>query len=121
MYIAFTGHRDKLANEADLEKVLNDYPNAIWVHGGAIGFDSQVEAFAGRHNIETIVIRPDYQRYGRKAPLIRNDEILEIGEILVALWDGRTSGGTYSTLRKAKALQKKIILIKPKVRTIILV
>lgn len=39
MKIAFTGHRDKLANEADLEKVLNDYPNAIWVHGGAIGFE----------------------------------------------------------------------------------
>jgi hypothetical protein len=39
MYIAFTGHRDKLCNEADLEKVLKDYPNAIWVHGGAIGFE----------------------------------------------------------------------------------
>lgn len=52
------------------------------------------------------------QRYGRKAPLIRNDEIVNIGEVLVALWDGRTSGGTYYTIRKAKNLQKKIILLK---------
>jgi hypothetical protein len=111
--ISFSGHRDKLAKESDLESILKDYPDSVWVHGGAIGFDTQVETFARKHNIKTIVIRPNYEKFGKRAPLIRNDEILELGEILVALYDGRKSGGTFYTITKAKKLGKKVLLIKP--------
>ena len=113
MYISFTGHRDKFCSESDLEKLLSEYPESVWIHGGAIGFDTQVENYAKKHGIKTIVVRPDYQRYGRRAPLIRNDEIINRGDILVALYDGRIGGGTYYTIQKAKAIQKNIVLFKP--------
>lgn len=111
MYISFTGHRDKFCSEGDFDKLLQAYPDSVWIHGGAIGFDTQVENYAKKHGIKTIVIRPDYERYGKRAPLIRNDEIINRGDILVALYDGRIGGGTYYTVKKAKELGKKIILI----------
>lgn len=113
MYISFTGHRDKLALQIDLENLLVEFPNAIWVHGGAIGFDSQVERFARSHNVSTEVILPDYDTYGRKAPLIRNLEIVKKGELLIALFDGRKSGGTYFTINKAKEIGKMVRIISP--------
>lgn len=113
MYISFTGHRDRLTYESDLEAILKDYPDSIWIHGGAIGFDTQVENYAQKHGIKTIVIRPDYERYGKRAPLIRNDEIVNRGDLLVALHDGRIGGGTYYTIQKAKAIQKTVVLLKP--------
>lgn len=49
MRILFTGHRNRFANPADLEKVAADYPGATWMHGGAIGLDSQVDSYARAH------------------------------------------------------------------------
>lgn len=113
MLISFTGHRNKLAKESDLEQVLKDYPDSIWVHGGAIGFDTQVEQFARKHGIKTVVIRPDYKSYGKLAPLVRNDEIVKLGEKLIALYDGRVGGGTYYTIKRARELDKEVRVIKP--------
>lgn len=113
MFISFTGHRDKKAKESDLEQVLKDYPDSVWIHGGALGFDTQVELFARRHGIKTVVIRPDYQKFGKRAPLVRNDEIVSKGEKLIALYDGRSSGGTFYTIKRAKELGKEVRVILP--------
>ncbi len=112
MRILFTGHRNRFANPADLEKVAADYPGATWMHGGAIGFDSQVDSYARAHGIHTEVHLPDYAQYGRRAPLVRNDEMLETCDGVVALWDGRTIGGTYYVLRKARQERKPIRLLR---------
>jgi hypothetical protein len=101
MIIAFTGHRDKHTNEDFFDCLPAD---ALWVHGGAIGFDSQVENYARRHNIKTKIIRPDYQKYGKRAPLIRNHEIVSGANLLVACYDGRITGGTLYTIKLAKSL-----------------
>ena len=101
MRIAFSGHRDRLAPISTLEDVCNSYPGAVWVHGGAGGFDTQVETFARSHSIKTEVIRPNYEKFGKAAPLKRNQAILEGSELLVACYDGRTSGGTFYTINLA--------------------
>lgn len=105
MNIAFTGHRDKTAPPADLEMIYAQYPNATWIHGGAMGFDSQVSLFAATHNIPQIMIRPDYGAHSKSAPLVRNRQIVDQGDLLVACYDGRKSGGTFYTVRYA---QKRI-------------
>lgn len=109
--IGFTGHRDKVANEADLLAIEKEYPGAIWIHGGAEGFDSQVDGVAlalGKKRWETlIVMRPEYNRYApRVAPLKRNEAIVDRVDLLVALYDGRETGGTHHTVKYAKSRVK---------------
>lgn len=113
MQIAFTGHRNKQAAIRDIESITYQFPNAVWVHGGAIGFDSQVETFAKNNGINTIVITPDYAKYGKPAPLIRNRQIVDSAEILIACYDGRKSGGTYRTIQYARSKGKKVIIYAP--------
>lgn len=111
MRIAFTGHRNRFAKRQAIENILNQFPGATWIHGGAIGFDSQINCFAISHKIPTQVIRPDYSQFAKAAPLVRNRTIVEQCDLLIALYDGRKTGGTAYTIKYAKKLKKPIILL----------
>lgn len=114
MNIGFTGHRNKLAKTTDLERIAQRYPSAVWVHGGAVGFDTQVEQYAQAHGIKTVVIRPDYENNSPKfAPLKRNIEIVAMSDAVVALWDGRCKGGTYFTIKSALGRKKPVEFLTP--------
>ena len=113
MKVSFSGHRDKLAKDDDIISLLMKYPNASVIHGGAKGFDSQVHSIATILNRQIIVIPPSYNLYGKKAPIIRNRHIVEIGDMLVALYDGRKYGGTLHTINIAKYLNKPIVILHP--------
>lgn len=79
------------------------------ISGGAKGIDKCAEAFAKRHNIKITVIRPDYKRYGRAAPLKRNDEIVALADVVLAIWDGNSRGTEY-VINKCKELGKPLVL-----------
>ena len=113
MKIAFSGHRDRKANPADVLEALAAYPDATVIHGGAKGFDTQVHelAIAGQRTVQ--VFRPDYRQHGRAAPLKRNTEMLAQADLVVALYDGRHTGGTYSTIQKARKVGVPVILLHP--------
>ena len=89
MIIGFTGHRNKLCSEQSLLRIEERFPGAKWVYGGAGGFDTQVHEVAlklGKIVGDTlIVIRPDYKQYSHHvAPLIRNQQIVDMAERMVA-------------------------------------
>ncbi len=109
-YVGFTGHRDCKTREASLDQIRDTFPGAIWIHGGAQGFDTQVEEYAQKNGIKTIVIRPDYKKYmSWQAPLIRNEKIVIRSDILVACYDGiRKTGGTEYTISYARSIDKVI-------------
>lgn len=118
MIIGFTGHRDKLCNNDSLFRIEERYPGATWVHGGAFGFDSQVNDVAlalGKVLGDTlIVIRPDYKRYASKvAPLVRNTTIVDMSDLMVACFDGRRKGGTHHCVGYAKYSKKPIEYVTP--------
>lgn len=118
MRIAFTGHRDKAATPARLRELAGRYPNAVWVHGGARGFDSQVAETAAAYGIRQEVIEPDYSRHAsRKAPLIRNLEIIENADMLVACYDGRKTGGTAFTVERARKKGVATVVWHPDIST----
>ena len=95
MLILFTGHRDRIADIKNLDEILEKYPHSVWLHGGASGFDTQVNDFAKSHNITTKIVKPDYDRFGKPAPLIRDREMVKMCTMVVALYDGRMNGGTF--------------------------
>jgi hypothetical protein len=107
--IAFTGHRDSGTTKACFDVLQKD---ALWIHGGAIGFDSQVERYAKIYGIKTKIILPDYEQFGKSAPLIRNSAILASADLLIACYDGRTYGGTFYTINLAKEAKIPVEYVK---------
>lgn len=94
----------------DIAAHLKYIPDTI-VSGGAIGADTYAKEFAIKHNLKLIEFLPDYEKYGRKAPLVRNKLIVEECDCLIAFWDGK-SRGTKFTLDYAERMGKPTKIVK---------
>jgi hypothetical protein len=82
------------------------------ISGGAKGVDTQAGLFANEYNISLKEIFPNYKKFSSKqAPIIRNTEIVESCDMLLAFWDG-FSRGTLDTINKARKSGKNIIIIE---------
>ncbi|GHU54448.1 hypothetical protein AGMMS49975_14880 [Clostridia bacterium] len=62
------------------------------VSGGARGIDSCARAYALKNNINLTEFLPEYEKYGRFAPLKRNVTITEYSDLVLAFWDGESRG-----------------------------
>ena len=92
MKIAIIGSRGLHVN--DLEKYLPENVTEI-VSGGARGIDSDARAYAQAHGIQLKEFLPEYEKYGRSAPLKRNLLIIEYADVVLAFWDGHSRGTKY--------------------------
>ncbi len=96
------------------EKILNDFEigniNLI-ISGGAGGADTLGIEFAEKHCIKTKIFKPDWKRYGEAAGPIRNEQIVEEADVIIAFWDGE-SKGTKDTIDKAVKNSKNAIVHK---------
>ena len=101
MKIAIIGSR-KIKNP-DIEKFVSADDEIV--SGGAVGVDLAAAKFARRHGLRLTEILPQYKKYGRGAPIIRNREIVDYAEKVVAFWDGR-SRGTLSVIEYAQKTGK---------------
>ena len=115
MNIAIVGGRD-FSDYTLLKESLSAYisiysgiPDNI-VSGGAKGADTLAAQFAAEMGIPLLVFKPDYQKYGRGATLVRNTQIIENADVVFAFWDGQ-SKGTKDSITKAKKLQKELHII----------
>lgn len=104
MKVAIVGSRSLI--NVEISKYIPENVTEI-ISGGAIGIDTLAEEVTDKRKISKSIIRPEYDKYGRKAPLIRNKEIVERAELVIAFWDGK-SRGTKFTIDYAKKLNKKI-------------
>ena len=74
---------------------LEDYlPEGVTeiVSGGARGIDTCAKNYALEHDLKLTEFLPEYSRYGRGAPLRRNITIIEYADLVLAFWDGKSSG-----------------------------
>jgi hypothetical protein len=65
------------------------------ISGGASGVDRLAELYADKMNIPKHIIKPDYEKYGKLAPLVRNEAIVNSADMVVAIWDGKSRGTKY--------------------------
>ena len=109
MKVAVIGSRG--FNNYDLvKKTLSNIEITLLVSGGADGADSLGEQYAIENNIETKIFLPDWDKHKMAAGMIRNTDIVNESDVVVAFWDG-TSRGTLDSINKAKKLNKKLIII----------
>ena len=93
-----------------MSQTLNKHFIYQIVSGGARGADSLGADYANEKNIPLLEFIPDFDKYGKKAPMIRNKDIIRASDIVVAFWDN-ISPGTRHALEFAKTLGKKTIII----------
>lgn len=75
------------------------------VSGGAKGIDTCAAAYARAHGLLLTEFLPQYEKYGRAAPIVRNRQIVEYADAVLAVWDGK-SKGTASVIRYCETLGK---------------
>ena len=95
--------------EFDLSPYISGDVDII-ISGGATGIDTLAEQYADEHSLSKYILRPHYERYGRSAPLHRNEEMVDMADAVLIIWDGK-SNGTRHTIKYAKKTQKPITLI----------
>ena len=108
MKIGVVGSRNLTINE--LEKYVPSGCEKI-VSGGAAGIDKCAAEYARRQGIELLEILPDYNKYGKAAPLLRNQTIADESDIVIAFWNGY-SKGTKSIIEYCKKSNKVCIVVK---------
>lgn len=89
MKVAVIGSRNLIIK--NLEKFIPDSVTEI-VSGGARGVDSCAREYAVKNNISLKEFLPEYSRYGKKAPLKRNLEIINYADLVIAFWNGESRG-----------------------------
>ena len=92
MKVAVIGSRGLTVN--DLGKYLPKDTTEI-VSGGAKGIDTCARDYALLHDIKLTEFLPEYNKYGRGAPLKRNLQIIEYADVVIAFWDGKSRGTKY--------------------------
>lgn len=84
------------------------------ISGGAKGIDKKAEQYADAHRISKLILRPEYKLYRRRAPLIRNEEMVNTADKVLVFWDGKSRGTKY-TIDYANSIGKSIevVMVNP--------
>ena len=88
----------------DIEKYIPENVCEI-VSGGAVGVDTCAAEYARGHGIKLVEFLPQYEIYGRGAPIKRNKEIVDHADKILVFWDGK-SKGTLSVIKYAEKVGK---------------
>lgn len=83
----------------------------IIISGHAKGADNLGERFAKEFRLQYEIHPADWGRHGKAAGHIRNAEMAEISDALIAFWDGK-SHGTAHMIKTAQTKGLKVTVIK---------
>ena len=110
MKLAIVGSRN-LKNIV-LDRYITEEVDEI-VSGGAIGVDLCAAEYAKNKGLKLTEFLPQYERYGRAAPIVRNKQIVDYADKIIVFWNG-SSKGTLSVIKYAQKTEKpfEVILCK---------
>lgn len=101
------GFNDYEYLKATLGKISDDIDCII--SGGARGADSLAARYSREKGIALQEYLPEYDKYGRGAPIVRNRLIVDDCDTLIAFWDGK-SRGTRDSIDYARKRGKRVII-----------
>ena len=78
---------------------------ALIISGGAKGVDTLAQRYACENGIPIHIYYPNYSKYGKKAPFVRNVVIANLAEYMIA-FGHMDSKGTRHVVNKMKELNK---------------
>ena len=92
-----------------IDKFIKDVnsSNVVIVSGGAKGADKIGEEYAARNDLDCVVYKANWGKYGKQAGIIRNGEMAKNADCLLAFWEGE-SRGTYNMVNTAKKRKLKV-------------
>ena len=110
MKLAIVGSRG--IEHVDLDKYVDQDVDEI-VSGGAIGVDACAAQYAKSRSLKLTEFLPQYERYGRGAPIVRNKAIVDYADKVLVFWNG-SSKGTQSVIKYAQRSGKdcEVVLIE---------
>ena len=110
MKLAIVGSRN-LKNIV-LDRYITEEVDEI-VSGGAIGVDLCAAEYAKNKGLKLTEFLPQYERYGRAAPIVRNKQIVDYADKIIVFWNG-SSKGTLSVIKYVQKTEKpfEVILCK---------
>ena len=112
MRVAIVGSRNYPRPEKVAEYVRNLPKDTCVISGGAAGVDTWAENAAKFHHLDTLIFRARWDLHGRAAGMIRNQDIVDTAERLVAFWDG-ASRGTADSIARAHARGIPVEVVGP--------
>lgn len=108
MKIAVIGSR--CIQISDIKEYIPDGATEI-VSGGAKGVDMCARTYAQRNGLILTEFLPEYNKFGRAAPLRRNLQIIDYADVVIAIWDGKSKGTAY-VIEQCKKQNKPIKVYK---------
>jgi hypothetical protein len=93
-----------------LESLRDSFGFTTIVSGGAVGADSLGAQFADDHHMMKIIHIPKWELHGKAAGFIRNRDIINDADMIVACWDG-VSRGTANSISIAKEQKKNTLIL----------
>lgn len=93
MKIIIAGSRD-INDQSIVAKAINSSPYTITeiVSGAARGVDTSAEVYANMSNLPLKKFPADWDKYGKPAGAIRNKQMADYADGLIAVWDGKSPG-----------------------------
>ena len=94
--------------KSEIDKIIKSDDELV--SGGAVGADSMAQRYAKEYGYNFHIYYPKYRKFGKPATFIRNKEIVENADIILAFYQkGRfQEGGTANTAKWARELGRPL-------------
>lgn len=105
--IGIVGTRNPKITFEEFSKIIDDFSPTHIVSGGAKGIDTFAENYAKLNNLLFTIFPPEYNKYGRIATFVRNQQIVDASDMVIA-FPSKDSIGTIDTIRRTKRSNKPL-------------
>lgn len=123
MYKIIVAGSRSFNNYSEAESILNhiiqnyNSNDVVIVSGGARGADKLGELFAMKKGLKLKVFPANWNKHGKAAGPIRNQEMAEFGTHCIVFWDGK-SRGSLDMMKRAKKESLKLLVYNFSEKTI---
>jgi hypothetical protein len=94
-----------------VRRIVAELPaGTIIISGGARGIDTLAAEYGRRYGFEVRIYPAEWAKHGRGAGMIRNAQMVDDADQIIAFWDGE-SRGTRNTIERAERAGKRAWMI----------